>query len=142
MSTIKNYNIEQFPQGMSIAAFYKANRNKCIIVSIGSASPSQGVGGYMAVLYFNGYMRRLKKSGIKTVTPSYPYIQGLIDAARLVKRRCEVIILTATEAGFTDTAHPEHKYCEMAVDALLAAGCSVTVTVCRGRSGELAKYLS
>lgn len=141
MSVIKNYTVMPFPDGLSIAQFYKQNKNRCIIASVGQASPSLGVGGYRAALYFNGYMRTLTKSGIKTLTPSYPYIQGLIDAARLVKRPCEAVILTATEAGFTDTSHPEHKYCEMAVDALLKAGCSVTVVVCRGKSGELSRFI-
>lgn len=138
---IKNFTAAPFPEGTSIEQFFKANKGSCIIMSTGKASPSQGVGEYHAVLYYNGFIRHLRQGGIKTASPSYPFVQGLLDACRHIKRPCPVIILTASDAGFGDENSPNKIYCEMIISSLLNAGCSVTVMVAAGKSGELARFM-
>lgn len=141
MNGIKNFTSAPFPEGVSIDRFFALHSGSCIIMSTGRASPSAGVGEYHAVLYFNGFIRHLRQSGIKTTDPTYPFVQGLLDAARLIKRPCPVIILTASDAGFGDKDSPNGIYCDMIIRSLLGAGCSVTVTVAENRSGELARFM-
>ena len=141
MANIKNFTSKPFPKGVSVERFFDTHRGSCIIMSTGKASPSQGVGEYHAVLYYNGFIRHLRQGGIKTASPSYPFVQGLLDAARLIKRPCPVILLTASDAGFGDTQSPNRIYCDMIISSLLNVGCSVTVTVASGKSGELARFM-
>ena len=141
MNGIKNFTSSPFPEGTSIDKFFQLHSGSCIIMSIGRASPSQGKGEYHAVLYYNGFIRHLRQSGIRTSEPGYPFVQGLLDAARLIKRPCSVIILTATDAGFGDSNSPNRVCCDLVMRTLLTAGCSVTVTVAHGRSGELARFM-
>ena len=141
MNGIKNFTSSPFPEGVSIDRFFETHKNSCIIMSTGKASPSAGLGEYHSVLYYNGFIRHLRQGGLKTTNPSYPFVQGLLDAARLIKRPCPVIILTASDAGFGDPESPNKIYCEMILKALLGAGCSVTITVASGKSGELARFM-
>ena len=141
MANIKNFTSLPFPEGMSIGRFFEQSRGSCIIMSTGRASPSKGLGEYHAVLYYNGFIRHLRQGGIKTSNPSYPFVQGLLDASRLVRRPCPVILLTASDAGFGDTQSPNKLYCDMILTSLLNAGCSVTVTVASGKSTELARFM-
>ena len=141
MSGIKNFTAVPFPTGVSIDRFFEQNKGSCIIMSAGRASPSQHTGEYHAVLYFNGFIRHLRQTGLKTDSPTYPFVQGLYDAARLIKRPCPVIILTASDAGFGDNSSPNKTCCDMIISALLGVGCSVTVTVAEGRSGELVRFM-
>ena len=142
MANIKNFTSMTFPEGMSIERFFDSCKGSCIIMSTGLASPAKGVGAYHAVLYYNGFIRHLRKTGIKTKSPSYPFVQGLLDAARLIRRACPVILLTASDAGFGDTQSPNRLYCDMILSSLLGVGCSVTVTVAKGKSKELARFMS
>ena len=141
MSGIKNYTAAPFPDGVSMDRFFETHGGSCIIMSTGAASPSQHTGGYHAVLYYNGFIRHLRQTGLKTDRPDYPFVQGLYDAARLIKRPCPVIILTASDAGFGDNSSPNKTCCDMIISALLGVGCSVTVTVAEGKSGELVRFM-
>ena len=141
MSGIKNYTAAPFPDGVSMDRFFETHGGSCIIMSTGAASPSQHTGGYHAVLYYNGFIRHLRKTGLKTTGAAYPFVQGLLDAARLIKRPCPVIILTASDAGFSDKDSPNRIYCDMIIRALANAGCSVTVVVAKGKSTEIARFM-
>ena len=141
MSGIKNFKSAPFPEGVSIDKFFELHKGSCIIMSAGVASPSKQRGGYHAVLYFNGFIRHLRQTGLKASDPTYPFVQGLYDAARLIKRPCPVIILTASDAGFGDSASPNKACCDMIISAFLNAGCSVTVTIAHGKSGELVRFM-
>ena len=141
MSSVGNFTKKPFPAGVSIEGFFKANKGSCIIMSTGIASPSEEKGAYHAVLYFNGFIRHLRKSGLRTKNAALPFVQGLLDASRLIRRACPVIILTASDAGFGRADSPSGIYCDMILSTLLNTGCSVTVVVAEGKSGELARFM-
>ena len=141
MASFGNFLQKPFPANTSVERFFNTNKGSCIIMSTGMASPSEGMGEYHAVLYYNGFIRHLRKTGLKTTGAAYPFVQGLLDAARLIKRPCPVIILTASDAGFSDKDSPNRIYCDMIIRTLANAGCSVTVVVAKGKSTEIARFM-
>ena len=136
-----NVHCIEYPDGSSIKGFIQQHRDKCFIMSIGSCDSVAGVGSYIAVLYYKGKSKVLKKTNIPTSSANKCILTGLIDAAASIKTPTDVIILSSTPLGFNTPKSKNYKFCEKIYTILSEKECNIYVAVCQGKGYELNSFV-
>lgn len=131
-----------YPQGQSLEQFCVENSDKCIIMSAGSCIIESEAGAYSAALVFNGRAKFISKKGIKTRSANYCFLQGLLDAARMLKKPTEVVLLASTPLGFNSKGSPNKALCDEVLSELEARECTVYIASCNGRGEELVNLIN
>ena len=131
-----------YPLGQSVEQFCADNSDKCIIMSAGSCIIESEAGAYSAALVFNGRAKFISKNSIKTRSANYCILQGLLDAARMLKKPTEVVLLTSTPLGFNIRNSPNNEICNEILKELLQRGCTVYIATCKGRGEELVNLIN
>ena len=131
-----------FPMGQSVEQFCADNSDKCIIMSAGSCIIESEAGAYSAALVFNGRAKFISRKGIKTRSANYCILQGLLDAARMLKKPTEVVLLTSTPLGFNIRNSPNKEICNEILNELSQRGCTVYIATCKGRGEELVNLIN
>ena len=111
-------------------------------MSVGSCIIESEAGAYSAALMFNGRAKFISKKGIKTRSANYCILQGLLDAARMLKKPTEVVLLTSTPLGFSSKSSPNKALCNEVLCELSQRGCTVYVACCNGRGEELVNLIN
>lgn len=131
-----------YPLGQSVEQFCADYSDKCIIMSAGSCIIESEAGAYSAALVYNGRAKFISKKGIKTRSANYCILQGLLDAARMLKKPTEVILLASTPLGFNSKGSPNKALCDEVLSELAARECTVYIASCNGRGEELVNLIN
>ena len=131
-----------YPPGQSVEQFCTYNSDKCIIMSAGSCIIESEAGAYSAALLFNGRAKFISKEGVKTRSANYCILQGLLDAARMLKKPTEVVLLTSTPLGFNSKSSPNKALIDEVLNELAARECTVYIASCNGRGEELVNLIN
>lgn len=132
-----NFHHLDFPTDLSINEFIKQSPDKCFILSVGSCDTLLNNGSYFAALIYNGRRKLLSKNNILTNSSNECILQGIMEAASAIKTATDIIILTAAPLGFNSPKSKNYQLCSDIISTLDEKGCDISVSVCKGKGGEL-----
>lgn len=82
------------------------------------------------------------KSQGKTRSANYCILQGLLDAARMLKKPTKVILLASTPLGFNSKGSPNKALCDEVLSELAERECTVYIASCNGRGEDLVNLIN
>lgn len=126
-----------YPIQQSVEQFCKEQNDKCIIASTGSCVIESEYGEYSVVLIYNDRSKFISKDNIKTRSANYCILEGMLDAAKIIKNQTDVILLSSCPLGFNSKNSPNKELCNKILSELNGKGCAVYVASCNGRGEEL-----
>ncbi len=130
-----------YPDNLSIGDFIRQQQDKCFIMSVGSCDSVSEVGSYIAVLFYKGKSKVLKKSNIPANSANKCILTGILDAASAIKSPTEVAVLSSTPLGFNTPKSKNYHICRDIIQMLVEKECKIYFSVCQGKGYELNSFI-
>ncbi len=130
-----------FPYNLSLNEFLNNNQEKCFIIATGSCEQSRKKGSYQVVLFYKGKTKKIQKNYIDSTSTNICILYGIMEAVSYIKIPIDILILTSTPLGFNSTKSRNYQLCTQIIDALKEKNCNIFISVCRGKTEELNRFV-
>lgn len=125
----------------NLSDFIESTTDKLFILSIGSCNSVANEGYYTTVLKYNNKINILNDF-VKTNSANVCILKGIIEAVKLIKRPCNVYIVSSTPLGFSSKSSPNRSLCILIQQMLQDKGCYAELIEVKGQGEQLSNYIA
>ncbi len=124
----KQYTVETFTGNDLLARIASDTRN-CYIIADASVDVMAGTGTYVAILLFNNKSKVLRLTNATSSNRNTLVLEGMIEAAKCIKKPSSVVLLTGHKLGFDRFEGYRDSKCNEVLRLLYEKNCSVMVVL-------------
>lgn len=136
-----DFDLVSYPMRSGVREFLSRQGRYCLITASGSWNPDTGLGSYTAGLCFRENWKVFQKDDIPETSARRCILRGVADAAKLIKKPTEVLLLLSPDPSYTEPKNEEYPIWKEILETLAQARCSIRLAVCQSRGDEIARLL-
>ena len=136
-----DFDVMTYPIRSTVRDFLSRQGKYCLITASGVWSPDTQMGSYTAGLCFRNNWKVFEKEDLQETSATRCILQGVLDAAKLLKKPTDVLLLLSPDPSYTDPKNADYPLWKEILETLAQARCTIRLAVCQSRGDEIARLL-